>query len=790
MPRALAPFALVCSLALAPLGCPAPGVDFQEVRRLQAEGRGEATIDPLRALLLEDPDNREASLLLGSALALSQRFGEAMFHLRRAARDGEFAIEAGLLLGATLLSIENHSAAIDAVDAVLESDPSLTMAWLIRGQAALLSSRPELALESAQRVRELVPADFSARVVEAGALMALGRNDEAERTFAELFELAPDLGPNAVAAACTEYARFQVLLKEDLEGARGTLDSCSDVLIQEALWVDAGARLYSRAGDDDAAYALARRALEANPEHHALRILLANALRQTGKPSEAEAELLAGTGFPHPTVLWVGLAKLRREQGDLGGALDAVDRALEAGEGDTEAHRFFRADILVDLARLSDARATAELLEEPVYRDIVIGRVELESGSPERALALFEGALQQWPDHAGVRVLAARAAHEIGDEDQALSHLVEATRAAPSDTDASLLLARLYLLRGEATEAYAYARRHIGFRGYGQAESLLVAAAAARAIDDPDGVRTALETLAKHPAHSALGVSELAAFAAETEGSDAGRAVLLDAGLDLAAPENDAALRRAVRIELDDGKADAALHLLDSVITTAPDHVSAHAIRAHVLLEQGDAAGARASFEAALALDPDHAESVAGLGQIAFAAGDLAGALSRNERAVALEPDEAKYRYELARTLLAGGSVAAAEEQLRTVLRTHPEHAAAANDLAWLLALRGESLERALLLAERAVRATPSPETRDTLGLVHLRAGRVDPAREAFEAALAERPEYATARYHLALAYLEQGDEAEARRALELALAGEPFSEAPEARAALARLGD
>jgi tetratricopeptide (TPR) repeat protein len=786
MRHALALVALVCAVLW--LACNPAGLDLEEVARLHAEKRWEETIDPLRAHLAEEPDDRDASLLLGAALVQSRRYGEAMFHLRRAAAEGESANEAGLLLAATLLLIENFEAAIDAADQVLARDPSQTMGWIVRGQAALKSARHEIALESAERALELNADDFPARILQAGALLSLERREEAERAFGELSTLAPRIGPEAVATACTEQARFQATLLDDFESAHATLDSCSDVLITRAFWVEAGAQLYALTGAADAALALIRRALEANPGDHRVRILLADQLRQAGANDEAEEVLIAGTGQPQPLPLWQTLAMTRRVDGDLAGALDAIDGALGLGAVDTEALRFARADVLIDMERLDEAATEARLLKEPIYRDIATGRLLLERSEPEKALALFEGVLQQWPDHAGVRVLAARAAHEVGDEERALADLREATRAAPRETDASLLLARLYLLRGEPETAFAYARRHLDLRGPGEPEALLVAADAAHASGDLESARTALEALAQRPADRPLGVSELAAFVAETEGVAEARAVLSDAGLDLGAPENDVVLRRAVRLELDDGNPEAGLALLDELLASHPGLASAHAVRAHVLLEGGDATGAAAGFEAALAHDPESAESLAGLGTLAFQRGETEEAISFYERAVALAPGEPAYRYGLAQAHLAGGAYAEADEQLQTVLRSHPEHAGAANDLAWLLAMRGESLERALLLAERALLLSPSPEVRDTLGLVHLRAGRTDAAHAVFEEALAERPGYTTARYHLALVHLEQGEEAAAREALQTALAGEPFSEAAEARAALARL--
>ena len=787
MSRTLAAMALVvASLGLA---CGSE-LDLREVRRLHDEKRFEETIDPLREELAENPDRREASLLLGSALAQAKRYGEAIFHLKRAARDGEYETEAGIMLSTTLLTMENFEAAIEASDRVLKKDPTALLGWLARGQAALRLSQTEITLESADRALALEPQNFPAQLMRAGALMILGRNDEADRAFGELVARGPEVGPEAVASACTGYARFQLTQLEDGAAARSTLDACSDVLIQEALWVDAGARLYASAGDLDAAMALVRRALEADPENQAIRILLAQELILKGRNDEAEAELLAGAVFPDAVTLWAALADQRREDGDFEGSIEAIDRALETGAGDSESFHFFRADALVDMGRLSEAEAESGLLTEPVYRDIIEGRIALERGSAARALALFDEALQQWPDHVGVRVLAARAAYELGKEDRALADLREATGISPADTDAALLLARLYLLRGEPEEANGFVLRHFEHRGWADPAVLLVAAEAAKATGDLVRARRALVRLAALPGQRGLGASKLAELVAETEGIDAARALIAAQDVDLTDPENDLLLRRAVRLELDDQEPRAALALLDGLLTADPDHTSAHAIRAHVLLELGDREGAKAGFEAALEHDGEHAESLAGLANLALQEGDAAAAVASFERAVALAPKEPPYRYGLAQAYLVANDAEAAEGQLQQVVRTHPEHGAAANDLAWLLASRGGSLDHALLLAERAVRIAPSPESRDTLGFVHLRSGDLEAAQREFREALSEKPGYATARYHLALTHLERGERAEARAALELALSGAPFAESAEAREVLARLSE
>ena len=95
-----------------------------------------------------------------------------------------------------------------------------------------------------------------------------------------------------------------------------------------------------------------------------------------------------------------------------------------------------------------------------------------------------------------------------------------------------------------------------------------------------------------------------------------------------------------------------------------------------------------------------------------------------------------------------------------------PRGSLARNNLAELLASRGE-LEAALEVAQEAYRiAEDSPYVLDTLGGLYLRKGLPERAIYFLEAASAARPEWAETRLRLAQAYRDAGRTHEARRAL------------------------
>ena len=167
--------------------------------------------------------------------------------------------------------------------------------------------------------------------------------------------------------------------------------------------------------------------------------------------------------------------------------------------------------------------------------------------------------------------------------------------------------------------------------------------------------------------------------------------------------------------------------------------------------------GAEQGFARALELEPKEASALSGLALVHQAQGDLGKAIVRMKEAA--EADR------LRGVRVHGGSHDADRaiapsrvEKFEAILREHPESVGAANDLAFLLAEDAADLPRAQQYAERAVRLRPSAETLDTLGFVKLREGAAEEAVGMFERALARRPDYATARYHLALALVEKGE--------------------------------
>jgi tetratricopeptide (TPR) repeat protein len=784
-PRLGAGLAIV-ALALA-LAC--QGASIEEIRALQDAGSYEESIEPLRAILSSAPDDAEANYRLGLALVRTGRSNQALWPLRKAADSGEFGKDAGTLLAATLLDLENLEEAIRAADRVLEADPSNLTALTTRTKAHLAGHFADKALADAERVLELDPKNVIGHVARAGALIELGRVDDADRAFADYRAAMADQGERAVLESCLTSASFVGRIRKDVDRSAREVRACIEGRAVAVTELQTVVGLLDGIGRADEATAVLEERVKAEPANLDVRAYLAMRLSAIGKAAEADALLLEGVRDSSNPGAWNVLAGVRRGAGNLAGAREALEKAVELTPADAaEPLTFSLADLLVDLGDQARAEELARGFKEPLYRDLILARVAQERGDPAGALKLVDPVLIKWPSNDGARMVAARAASELGDVERAMVELREATRSAPERNDAALLLARYLLAQGKYNEALSFAQRHSSKRGFTGPEAALIAARAQLGQGKPDDARKTLEELRKISGQAPAAVAELGRVEAAAAGAPAGIRAIERSGLDLADPENDAALRQLVELQLTSGQADKALAGLAELVRRRPDSAQLRALQGQALARTGRTADARAAFAAALERDPASASALAGQGLIALQEGKAAEAEKLLDRAAASAPADPFPPYLKAAAVKAQGRADEAEKLLRDVVHRFPEFAPAANDLALLLAERNQSLDFAAALADRAYRLAPGPEVLDTVGFVEFRRGRHDAAKDALERALAASPGYATARYHLGLVLAARGERDAAIAALRQALGAGPFPEADAARTQLAAL--
>lgn len=773
--------------------CFACGGDIEsrmaEVRALQDVGQFAGSIEELREILAVSPDLPEANYRLGLALVQTGEASRAVWPLQKASESSEYAITAGLLLASTHLQTRNFDESVRAANRVLEQDPDRIAALRVRAMANLVGRNLDAALEDTERLKEMAPDDYAVRALHATVLGDLGKHELAEKEHDFVKQLGQESDdPNLRVRACLAPAVFATEVLQDNDKARPLYEDCAQRNPTDLVTLQNIGGFFDKIGERERATAMYRASAESAPESLELQVALAQRLRASGEPDEAEQVLKGAVESFGSAQAWNALANFYRGDSRSEQALEAIEKVIELSGGGGEQVRFTHADVLLDLGQIDRAREVASGLEQPAYASLVRGRIALLSGDPEAALKEFDKGINAWPGNAGARFLAGIAAREIGDYDRAVSELREAVRASNQDTDAALELARILSLQGKHEGAVNFATLSVAGRGRQRPEPYLVAARAMLALGQHDRARATLARL-RALGFEAVSVAEQATVERALLGHEASVVFIEKSGLDLTQPENLPALQQLVESLTSLERNTDALARIDAALANAPDSHGLYELRGLTLGRSGDTAGGIAAFEKAIELEPESSPAHVGLATLTATGGDLARGLELFDRAYELDSSDGNAAYMAAQLALATGDRDAAMTRLRTLVKHHPEVVGARNDLAFLLAEDGDDLDLALSLAEGARDRDPSPEVLDTLGFVRMQRGETSEAVEALEQAVSGRPESPTIRYHLGTALHKAGDEGRAKEMLQAALDLGTFPEAEQARAELARLG-
>ncbi len=763
---------------------------LEEVRSLQEAGQFDPSIAPLRRILAEDSNHPEANYRLGIALRQTGRASLAVWPLQKASESDEYAIQAGLLLASTLAANTAHEEAIKAATRVLTLDAANVMALHTRGQAYLTIGQPDLALADAEAILEISRDDHRAALLRGSALIDLDRAEEAETAFQDLAEQADKSGDaNDAARKCAALATFYRSQKQN-DRARETFEKCIEKYPTHALLQQWVADFYVEMGEPDKAITVWRSAVKTTPEDLGLRAKLADLLYGQGDVEEAQATLTEAVELFDTPEAWRMLASFHRKIGNPKNARESLEKAMDRTRNVSGPMRFALADMLIEEGDYARAESIAESLEEPAYKQLLKGAIQLKQGNAKAALESFDAGLRLWPNNAGARYLAGRAAQELGDRERALGEYREAVRVGETETDAALRLAQLHFAEGEYVLAGQFAQRHISKRPYVDPAAHVIAARSATAVGALDKAEVILNDLRVKDSSNPTAYVEFAAVKRRSDGPKAALAVIQSSSLDLTDPANADALGAVASDLVALGDIAGASKVVDAAIAAHPQTPVFLDLKGRVLLRAGRQADAGKAFAAALAVDPAFAPALEGSGNIKRATGDLDGAIALFEQASVADPDSGNYVYLLAQTNMMKGDEVTAITLLGKSLDLDPSHVGANNDLAWLLASSGKDLERALELAQRAVRVERSADTLDTLGYVHLKKGEVAEAVSVLGKALEARPDSQSIEYRLGIALAAKGDKEEARAVLTKALTGPAFPEAAEARAELDKLQD
>jgi tetratricopeptide (TPR) repeat protein len=726
-----------------------------EVRALQERGELYESLEPLRALMGERPDDPEVQFRYGRALALLGHVSQGEFALQKAMEDRNWLVPAGLQLALGAMRIADYAQAVSVATRVLEAQSDNVAALLIRAEARA-RDRKELdaALADADRALALEPDRLEAQKPRILALLALDRIDEASATIADLGkqlegrEDAESLGGwrCAIEAVFTEERGTYEMDVQASAQAGELWKKCLADHPGDSDVVTNAVDYYDDRGELDRSVDVLRAAVAAGGlDADAYRSMLVPRLRQAGKPEEAEALLQKAAGDEdayRASIAGFELAEHYQALGDYGKGLAAADQAIARARelGTPEPQLLFElADAQLLAEKLDLAEATAHEMTVGAHRELVLARVAQERGDYARALRHYDEAFRLWPENGDARFTAALAAEAAGDFERAVEHYRYAIRVSFADTEARTRLARLHLAEGKPVRALEI----LEIQGVPpDSDAALLALRLRAQLGELSGqkIEVALERGARKPEQIARALVAVAqGMRARGDAAAAMRLLREQKGVSLREPEGAVALRELVAAAQEAGQPAVAVAAARDAVAAHPDSASAQeALGSALEASGGRREDARAAYARAVELDAKDARAMVGLARLTDDANE---ALARFDRAVAADPDSDEAVLGAARALAAAGRAPEAEARLAAALPRHPLAREIAYALVDLRLARGDTSDETLAAARRAVRLGGRPEAWDRLARVHAGRGDADKAAAAASHARSEAPD-------------------------------------------------
>lgn len=417
-----------------------------------------AAVIQLKNALQQDSRMLAAHLLLGKALLRNGDLKGAEAAFEEALKQGVNRGEVALPLGQVYLALGRPEAVIEKIPASGLSPALQVEVLTMRGNAYMEAGKSSQAVQSFENARAIDPKSASPLIAEIPMLLAAGRIDQAKEKANKAIELAPN---NAFAwnmKASVLHASFD---------ATGALAAYDKALTLNPKHVDArvarAALLIDLKRDKDARKDLDFLKLNAEDEPRAayLRSVLASQQGDAKATTEALTEVTRTIDALPPAWL------VRREQLLMAAALshyglgnhqkarEYLDVIISRSPNNLGAKKLL-ASIYVDTKDFGRAQPLLESLQRALPEDpqvmFLLGTINLSQRRYAQASQLLEKAAARTGSSDMNRSLGFSQLG-MGQTEQGLSSLEKAFAANPSDTQAGMALATLYIRLGKSEKA-------------------------------------------------------------------------------------------------------------------------------------------------------------------------------------------------------------------------------------------------------------------------------------------------------------------------------------------------
>lgn len=466
------------------------------------------------------------------------------------------------------------------------------------------------------------------------------------------------------------------------------------------------------------------------------------------------------------------LGRLYLDLGQPASALKELELAEPLGRGEPK----FLADLALARVRMGQfdrALAALEVLPEPLSPELLglLAEARLGIGDEAGAEKALDEAAARDPEAAPLQLARARLALTRQDVADAEAALHRALADEPEQLEALLLQGRLSLLRGDAAAALASFERALAAAP--ARPDLLAAAAEAQLVlgrtDETQRLIERIEVVAPRAPQTGFLKGWLAALRGELATAEQALTAVVHI-----APRHPQALLLLAEVALRLEKFDVAEARLRTFDEAFPDLPAARRLLGAALLGQGRAREAVAALEPVVTEDTDDPALLALLSHAHIANGDNERGSLYLARARLLAAESPILVMQQALAEPARGNAGAGVAELETLLDSAVDPATPRAVLADVQLRLGDH-EAALVSARALLDLRPDdPAVHNLAGLAEARAGRIDAAEAAFDAALALDPTFALALANRAALALQRNETAEARAGFEAALRADP----------------
>lgn len=635
-------------------------------------------------------------------------------------------------MGHCLIELGRGTDALASLEKALSLDANNLNAHLRIAQLFVMAEAPQKAESHLAYIANFSPSDPEMLQVRGAMYAAEDHIDLAERDLLRAYDLAPDRDRIAERLA-------QLYLGEDQpDKARSILTRATDQTAHKSRLLLTLARLEETEGETAAAESTYRKAIAVEDSAENNR-RLAQFLARNGKVVEAEkilqkvdamqpesptatADLQLQSGRPREALrnyesAYARLATRsstsdsvkRKPTGDLAIRIIEADLAL-ASSGDSQALRAARvhmaeagADLAptrrsvieAEIALVSGDLPSAERNANDALKDrdnrasvqYLLGVIAARRGQQAEALSHWKAALQANTGYVPSRIMLATDAIDQHDGVKAADYIIDVVRDEPANVDALLLYARALMLQQRYDSARALCQRALAADRNNAQVSIVLG-------------------------DVALQQRRLAMALIEYE-----KAMLLE-------PHSRQAIEGLTAVYQAGGAGKAMLRKLEFVADSGTPSSRLMEIAGRLYASQHMDADATRCLQRAVQIDPERQS-------VALA---LAGSYVNREKATAQDllakPD--------LRSLSKTGDAASASlvaalratrrrdeaeaiREYELAVRAGDRSGIASNNLAWIYAVQGKHLNRALALAQHALELNPgSPQVLDTLGVIQL----------------------------------------------------------------------